>query len=567
MTSVTPCPAAPTAGWLVLLLRGLLGAGSVAALTFLYLNLDRGFDLTDEAYYLLWIDRPAAYDIAGSMFGIALSPIYHLTGSDPAWLRRIGLVVAALTAAAMCWTVLRLNARGRPPAPGAVAMAAAAAASVATYYHLWLPTPSYNWLPLPAGFLLLTGVSLLQHDRMPIGSTVMIGLAGLLAFAGKPTTGAAFALVYLLGAVAAAGFSRRTMRHVALSGVACLALLALASVSFLDPWIAFRQARGYVDFFGAAPPIGSYLASLHIPPGYHVAAIAAVLAYHAPGLIARFLGIVAIVAALVVEREMHNRGYDYAQGVVVMAACLALVANCLAWSPQRPRWRQLLVPALAFVMPWVAAFGTSNALVWQTSFYAAFPLAGSIAIAYLCFGDRDWRAIGAAMLAPFFAGLALNAAQTAPYRLSSTLGAQVLPVTVGGGVLRVDARTRAFIDTLREQVAEAGFEEGTPVLDFSGSTPGIAFLLNGHPPGFPWLVGGYEFSPRLAEQIVTAMPVEKRRSAWLVQGETPIAFKPDFIRSLGFDLESGYELAASVAHPIDGTAVRIYAPLSRADIQ
>lgn len=546
-----------------LLLPALVGTVALVVLVYLFLRLDRGFDLTDEAYYLLWIDRPEAYGIAASMFGFVLSPIYHMLGSDPAAFRYFGLLASILAAAAMCWAVLRPQPRERVDETlisRAVPLLAAAAGTV-TYYGWWVATLSYNWLPLPASFLLLTGLALQQQDRAPLLAALLIGLSGVLAFAGKPTTGGGFALVYLLGIVAISGFSALAVRRLVASSAACVVVIVIAITICVDPRIAFEQARAYVEFFGTSPAGGAFLTLVSLPHGYPVAILAALVAFRSRPWVAKVAGLVAVLAALSVAYEQRALPYAAAQGMVVMTASLAVVANCLAWSHVCLDGRALFVPSLAFVMPWVSAFGTSNELTMQTGIYVALPLAGSIATAYLCFGPCDWRAIVAALFAPCFGILALHAAESAPYRLGSNLSTQVHPVAVGGGTLRVNVRMRDFVESLRRQVAGAGFKKGTPLLDFSGGMPGVAFLLGGQPPMFPWLTSGYVFSQPLAAKIVAQLTPEQRRSAWLVDSDASHRFDPAFVGSLGFDLQNSYELVATAPHPLDGVQVRVYAPV------
>lgn len=547
-------------GSTVWLFRLLASVASIAVVVCLYVNLDRGLDLTDESYYLLWIDHPNAYGIASSMFGFVLSPAYHFLEGDPAALRHLGLILLALVAAAMSWTAVRLNSHRKLLLVDEIVILFAAAATVVTYYYWWLPTPSYNWLPLVATFPLLTGILLVQHGKAAVGSALLVGLSGVLAFAGKPTTGIGFALVYLFSVTVIDGFSLRTLHHIALSGIICLALTGLAAFIVIDPWLALAQARAYADFFGIAPATGSLFRGLAAPLGYYVAGAAALMACCARASVARWSGLVAAIAAVAVASRLFAVSYGELQGMMVMTVSLAVVANCLAWTPERPGWRSLFVPLLAHIMPWFAAFGTTNSLTNQVSLYVALPLTGVIATAYLCFGSRDWRAPATACIAPVFAVVALYNAAIAPYRLASGLNTQVYPVKVGGGVLKVDSRTRDFIETLRRQAVEAGLKAGTLILDFSGDTPGIAFLLGGRPPVFPWLVGGYAFSDVLAAKIVSQLSPEQRRSAWLVCSDAPRPFDLAFISSLGFDLENNYQVVSRPQHPLYGKELRLYAP-------
>ncbi|MFL5317570.1 MAG: hypothetical protein ACJ8A0_21130, partial [Microvirga sp.] len=157
---------------------------------------NRGFDLTDEAYYLLSIEAPAAYRMTSTLFGYALHPLHVLLGGSVTALRIVGLAVLAACGAAAAGSFLTL--RRTPdealPALSRAAVVAAGAALPAMYYGFWLPTPSYNLLVLAAALLLLPAIVLLaDRERGPWLPAALAALAGLIATMAKLPAAAAFA--------------------------------------------------------------------------------------------------------------------------------------------------------------------------------------------------------------------------------------------------------------------------------------------------------------------------------------------------------------------------------------
>src|SRR5215207_676343 len=122
--------------------------GTVVVLGTIVAFANRGFDLTDEAYYILSMQEPAAYRMTSTLFGYALRPAYLLFGGSITGLRVFGVLAIALLGAVAVGLFLRSR-----PVPGVptTALVAAGAALPAMYYGFWLPTPSYNWLVLAAG--------------------------------------------------------------------------------------------------------------------------------------------------------------------------------------------------------------------------------------------------------------------------------------------------------------------------------------------------------------------------------------------------------------------------------
>ena len=538
-----------------------------SSLIWLLANIDRGFDLTDEAYYLLWADRPADYGIAASAFGFFLSPIYHFLGSDPAAFRRFGVLATSFSGCMTLWSALLLV-RKRTPSKRltlhAGILSLYAAAATVSFYYWWLPTPSYNWLPLPASFLLISALLLLRAGLWIKRSAILTGLAGLLALGGKPTAAVAFFCIYVVSILIVSGFSRATLRHMALSGASCIVLFGLAAVTFIDPGIALEQALAYVSFFGTAPATGDLFVGWRGPWGYYLAFAAAAIAYFVRPSVAKLFGVITIIAFSMSLFEMRAVTYVQSQGILIATGSLMVIANCFAWSRHRPDGKTVAILAFPHILPWLIAFGTGGALFAQMAAYAALPAVGALAVACLCFDLDDWRISVAGLLIGLIAVLALHSADIEPYRLKPGLLQQDQPVAIGGGWLRVDADTAKFINTLREDADRAGFAPGTLVLDFTGDTPGVAYLLGGKPPVFPWLVGGYEFSEAFATLIVSKLSNDQRHSAWLVHSDMPRPFEKDFMRTLGFDLDNDYDLVGAAMHPIHGTEIRLYAPRNRA---
>ncbi|MGY3477360.1 hypothetical protein [Bradyrhizobium ottawaense] len=61
----------------------------------LILKMDRGFDFTDEAFYLMLAQRPAEYDLVLGLFSYAIRPLYLLAGESVSAFNRLGAVILA----------------------------------------------------------------------------------------------------------------------------------------------------------------------------------------------------------------------------------------------------------------------------------------------------------------------------------------------------------------------------------------------------------------------------------------------------------------------------------------
>ncbi|MDR3153643.1 MAG: hypothetical protein LBW85_05065 [Deltaproteobacteria bacterium] len=117
-----------------------------------------GIDFSDEGYYLFYITNPRDYAYASTLFGYLYAPFFRLFGEDMALLRAFSALTLAASAFLLFAAVFRVI-RGLP-LKASLALATAASASCASFYTLWIPTPSYNSLNLLGLAVTASGMAL-----------------------------------------------------------------------------------------------------------------------------------------------------------------------------------------------------------------------------------------------------------------------------------------------------------------------------------------------------------------------------------------------------------------------
>jgi hypothetical protein len=80
-------------GAVVWLFAALVVVASAALIGRTVWLMDRGFDFTDQAFYLMSIQRPADYKLAYGLWAYGLKPLYELAGESVACFQRLGAVV------------------------------------------------------------------------------------------------------------------------------------------------------------------------------------------------------------------------------------------------------------------------------------------------------------------------------------------------------------------------------------------------------------------------------------------------------------------------------------------
>lgn len=140
----------PSGGQSKVLLAGAVGTLLACAGLLVY-GSGRGYDLTDETFYLIWARDPEAYQLTYQPFGYLLHPLFTLVAGNLQAYRLSGFAAAA-AAGALLGGSLPL-ARGKRLLFGTYG-----AGSALTIYFPWIITPSYNSAANVGAMLILGGM-------------------------------------------------------------------------------------------------------------------------------------------------------------------------------------------------------------------------------------------------------------------------------------------------------------------------------------------------------------------------------------------------------------------------
>jgi hypothetical protein len=531
--------------------------------------LDRGFDFTDEAFYLMVAAQPAAYDLAYGLWGYGLHPLYELVGGSIAHLRRVGALVLIFLGAITGVCVLRIAKMGWRSAAG-VQIVAVSMCVPLTYYSLWIPTPSYNWIVAVGAMFLLIAVILLYDAGHRLHSAAAGAVAAVLVLMTRPLNMLGFGAIYLAAIFLAIpdGKDRRAQ----IWRAACFAAIAAIGIAVILPVGAIvSQSREYAAIFGVARPIQFSFADQQVdfvasewlwPVSALVFAFVVFLGRDGRPLSNRAAALVCMVAMIVlvavVWRNIPNR-HPFSIGTTTgMLAFFLLSVACLKKDVE-PRLIALL--GVAAVIPWIATLGSANAVSIQLGFYAGLSslivLAGATLIA-----RRHAAAVSvAAVVALHITFSAIESGLASPYRLAAPVASQVVPTELGPTLeLKLDGKTSAFVMALRKAAKQGGFCRGDTTIDLSGSLPGAVFAIDGHMPVFPWVLSGYPFSNTLMQEYLKRLGQKRLERSWLITGETSNSFSMQTLQSMGIDF-AAYRLVHDLRHPVDDTSVKLYAPL------
>jgi hypothetical protein len=553
--------------WLATLLVVATSAALIARTIWL---MDRGFDFTDEAFYLMTIQQPSNYKWNYGLFGYALKPLYELAGESVAGLRRICAVLLVIVGATAGVVVLR---RGKFDwrAPEGIQVVAVCAALSLCYYAEWLTTPSYNLLSFIGGLALFIALLLLSQTDSMRYSAVWAAIAGILATFGRPHGAVGYGVLYLTAVLFVVPTVESRLVQIVTAAIATI-FIALVVVLFLPLSDIFSQIKVYNAIFGTSHPlhfsfIDQQWEFIVQSRGWLLAAVlfvATIVMRSGNRSIVNgmrpFFVAAAIVIILAAIFSQVFRPNTYRIGI--QTAAIAFSVLTLGWLKKPVDFRLIKLLSLATLIPWAATLGSSAPIqqelvlyfgLWLIVAFAAFVLVVQNSVAFLA---------ATSTVALCLCICALNFGFSSPYRLPGTLAAQVVPTEIGwGSVLKLDTRTAEFISAMRTATKQNGFCAGATAIDVSGDRPGMVFIIDGKMPIFPWLFGGYSISNYFGEEYFKRLGPEGLKQSWLIAG-SPGQFSMEQLRAFGVDF-SKYRSVAEVRSPLDNWLGTIYAPIDQ----
>lgn len=609
MYEVSERPSAVSTGsrWIARVVQLVVGFLALAVVAALVWSLPRGFDITDEGFYLLNFRYPAEYEASFSTFHLIVTRMLGLTNASVVTARAVGLVAAVLGAVVFglslaAWLRATTPTEGRRWVghPGLVVSFVLLGSLLV--FSVFPRDISYNGLT--SVFLLLAAAAALAALQRGPGASawqlLSIGFVlGLDVFVKASSAGLLFASAAALLAWCWRGFGWRVLLRTAiLLGLGLGLGIGLYFVTVEPPGLWYRnivqelavmQLQGHYKLSNLLPiyvksvvdtarflvfpfgPVLVVLASLawwwprRVPAAWHGLATLALI-----GGLGAFLLFEALKRRWYFNALSNNfETLPLLFALIVLATLVGATEN--DWGTNRKTsaasaaaattGQQLPVGLWLLALPLLAATGTINDLRLNLLVDMA-PWFGVLLL--LVSQPRPARlpawvpAILLLLPAGFAAQQTTNGVLWTPYSLAGTMAEQTEPLHAAGvtGRLQVDPRTLAFVTQLEKLLAEGGFRPGAPLLAFY-DMPGLVYLCGGISPGAAWYF--HDRDARNCHALdLTAQPLRK---ACVLLSQPLGAELKACLHEHGLAFPENYRLVGTVlsSYP-DHRQVRVYAP-------
>ena len=593
----------------------LFAASALLPWTIILLSSARGFDLTDESFYLLSYARPEDITTSFTLFGVVGKLIFELGGGTIAGLRALGAFIWLTGSVVATWVTIGFLSRRSSLQRSALAdartrfmLASVPVAGGALYYSNWLLTPGYNWFALVGLTLFWIGFLFWLEPGLPRWAT-NVG-ASLLAFAAalvfwSKATSAGLLLFYPAGAlVLYRSHWRRLLNPQTIAcgiiGIGlgmCLPLLYGLSPDSIITTLKHGYQYRLLDTSGR---YGGPLALLSIA----VRRSGSLLIHNTFPLRFAWIWLPSILGALLVvlrskaQPEHRQRSLRVAQLLLILGCMASLSVVTILTPPEvigswilnvtllivsylvagnfvyrklaadRVRTHRLRASAWAipvFGLILVFTFGSANTYTFQAGMAAYFALLG-VSVLFLPYDRKHLNsALGRAAVVLLLAAIVwlTYRGSLTPYRQDVPAWEMDRRVSLGdsGANLIVSEEMSQYISTL-QGLAAGGFQPGTPIIDLTGHTPGAAYALGGRAYGFPWLIGGRSHSEVGAIFILSQWRQSDLDMAWILTVEEngvrsiPISV----LEEVGLDFSTAYEKVGTVRRPASQELQALWRP-------
>ena len=478
--------------------------------TYCVWTLDRGFDITDEAYYLLLGIYPESVKMYISAQQWITGGIWRATGSLSAF-RAAGLILlVASTGLLALGAVVSLShskLKFSEDVGGRGLVLASSIVCALLYVETINFSPSYNLLAA-SGAYAATGLALLAlhaGDKWyRLGLLLLAGGALGVEFVSKPSAGVATLCLLAISVFFVEQLVSDKFIAVAavISGLLlCVLTLVLTQTTILDVRIGiasgfelFRMVQDEPVGIRLVRYVGEFFRHAAHALTYHIFLIFAVGLY----LLTRHLILVLIVFAILVYSLVsakYHLGYSGQYELqYVPQMDFAFVLFFLILLVSIPVWRNshsfIVLTVGLIILPYTVVVGTGNSIYTQVISCLA-PWGVAIAtMANLNFDRRSDKLLVITLLSGFILAFTLQIIAgvfRAPYHMVQPLAKQIYPVNVGLlGSLKVDAETRDFLGAIESASKVCGVVPGTPFFGLY-NVPGVALVLQTVPVLTPWL--------------------------------------------------------------------------------
>ncbi len=502
---------------------------------FFVLNANRGFDITDESYSILWAKQPENVSSWINPFGFITKYIWLFSGENIGFFRIFSVVILFLTGLVFAISLDYFWSKKHHQASNnslKIIPIAALTVTSLIYFHRWQLFISYNLLTLVSCLLVISGLFLgygQNKNRIFIMITggVIVGFGVFIAFLSKPTTSILLAIIVLAWITF---YHQNSKKNYFIGAAGMTALIPFLMFIYLklggigEFYTNFSNGIHLIELAQTGHDLRSLILKIYISyrpliltPAYYF--------FHAPVFILLlallfsqsskeyykknrekiviFLTFFFLLSIVFSMKESHLNNNKELLTFFTFST-ISLFLSVLTFSRLDKVNKDQIVNIDAykivvlslFALLFAYAFGTRTLMSIRQFGALIFIFAiwiYSFKILLMRYEQKKYIIVMLSLLMFIMTAKLIETAYIKPNRLISNIALQDIDVEFHGvnGVLKVDKTTAKYVNDLKDIAFRFGWKEQNLLIDLTGATPGALVILNAKIVGSPWLVGGY----------------------------------------------------------------------------
>jgi len=440
-------------------------------------------------------------------------------------------------------------------------------------FDTWLVTPNYNTLNLQAlmlSFLAVLKLTYKNDDHTAYKYWILLGVAAWLVFMAKPTSLALLSIALILyfwiskkldwkGLLVSslAAMSLFLIGAYVISGSVHEYIYAIKSSLELSQTLGSKNVSNFwrLHSLKLHPEIKEFLAySVLVFSILYLFSVSRIRIFKNISLASSFL--ILLYAFYVLVSGEHSLPATRFQSIVMASVAFATVIFLLfsiLKGESNPKLKAFNWPLifLALAIPYIYTFGTGSYYFHVGARSLIFWLVASV-ILVLSFSTKLNRNVLYSLLitVQLLAIILLRTGLDNPYRQPHSLINNQYQLTYSSSSLVLPAPTGEYVDGVRTKAIDAGLVSGTPLLDLTGQSPGLVYMLGAEALGASWLLGGYPGSNQFVKKAIRSVDCSRLSSAWLITeplGARAISF--DVLMSFNASIDTDYQVVGEFIVP------------------
>jgi hypothetical protein len=527
-----------------------------------------GIDFTDEGYYLNWISNPFLYKVSLSQFGYIYHPLYNLVDGNIVWLRRLNFFITFVLACTLVYLVInnlfkfeKINKFIQYILSGGIA--------ISPFTYLFIQTPNYNHLTFQALLIVSVGIVLIDDTKFNknLLSYVIIGFGGWLTFMAKPSSAVGLAVLVLMYIISSKQFQLRFLLIAAVTSL----ILFIISAYIIDGSITTYVQRHLLSY------------KITVLLGEHDLNFLRIDGLKLSLKIKLSIFFIFAISAFFIWLALKNYKLINLIYIVICFLILVIIATLaiadIDWNPNYGRYKSYLVFGIFYaclfvfiilviknnitihdvrlglffvflIIPFIFAMGTNNN-TWQQSGDTSFfwLISGFVLIVPFCLKLKLYQTIiFLVIISQLITSIHIKETQEKPYRYNQPLRLDdsIIIVNNKNHQLILSKEFATYINDARKIAAQSGFTKEDAIIDLSGQSPGLLYLLGAKNIGTAWNIGGYKRSLDQAKAIFNQVDCKDIANSWvLYESKGPRSISTDLLISLGMNFPKQYRLVGS----------------------